>query len=166
RLLAEDGRRLLTFSTGAVGRISSARILALWELEHRTLTGTAQPRRVVQSAEQAEHLEFPLAATPALEHVALGYRGNAMRVSALRTGKFTILPTGPVPEDALVALSPESAYLGLADDRRLTLWELRTLAPAQRWTFAAEITALTCRMAAGRPCWAIGLDNGLVEVWA
>src|SRR5262249_36092108 len=98
RLLAEDGRRLLTFSTGAVGRISSARILALWELEHRTLTGTAQPRRVVQSAEQAEHLEFPLAATPALEHVALGYRGNAMRVSALRTGKFTILPTGPVPE--------------------------------------------------------------------
>src|SRR5262249_31320549 len=113
RLLSEDCRRLLTFSTGAAGRISSARILALWELDHRSLTGIAQPRRVVQLAEPAEHLEFPLAATPDLEQVAVGFQGNAMRLTALRTGRSAVLATGPVAEDAVAAISPEGAYVGL-----------------------------------------------------
>jgi hypothetical protein len=121
---------------------------------------------VAQLAEPAEHLDFPLAATPDLEHVALGYRAVGMRVSALRTGKSTVLATGPVREEALAALSPAGAHLGLADERSLTLWDLHSAARAQRWGFAAEITALSCQNAAGRPCWTVGLSNGLLEVWA
>src|SRR5262249_42628212 len=131
-----------------------------------TLTGGAQPRRLAQLAEPAEHLEVPLVATPDLEQVAIVFRGTAMRVSELRTGRSTILATGPVPADALAAVAPYGASRGLANDRRLTLCAIRTGAPAQRWSFAAEITALSCQASAGRPCWGVGLSNGLIEVWA
>lgn len=165
RMLSSDGRLLLTFSTGKASRFPNARVLHLWELDHRTLRGAAQARGVAQIAEPVEHLHFPLAATPDLAWVACGHLGRSMRLSSLREGKHIVIPTGDVAEDALAALSPDARFLALARGSQLDLWETRTARHLQQWRFSAEITALAAAPGLDKLLFAVGLRNGLADLW-
>lgn len=165
RMLSADGRLLLTFSTGRASRFPNARVLHLWELDHRTMRGVIQARRVAQVALPVEHLHFPLAATPDLAWVACGHLGRSMRLSSLREGKHLTIPTGNVADDALAALSPDARYFALARGTQLDLWETHSARHVQQWRFSAEITTLTAAPGLDKPLFAIGLRNGLADLW-
>ena len=165
RVLSADGRLLLTFSTGRVSRIPSARVLHLWQLDHRSMRGVTQARQIATIAEPAEHLSFPLAATPDLAWIVCGHLGRYMRLSSMREGKHITISTGNVSEEALVALSPDARFLALARGAQLDLWETHGARLVQQWRFAAEITTLNAAPGPGNPLFAIGLRNGLAELW-
>lgn len=165
RVLSSDGRLLLTFSTGKASHFPNARVLRLWELDHRTMRGAAQSHRVAQIAEPVEHVHFPLATTPDLAWVACGHVGRSLRLSSLREGKHIALPTGEVSEEALAALTPDARFLALARGPQLDLWETRTARHVQQWRFSAEITTLAAAPGLDRPLFAAGLRNGLVDLW-
>ncbi len=165
RVLSADGRLLLTFSTGKASRFPSARVLRLWELDHRTMRGVVLSRRAAQIAEPVEHLHFPLAATPDLAWVACGHVGRSMRLSSLREGKHLVIPTGEVTEESLAALTPDARFLALARGSQLDLWETHTARHMQQWRFSAEITTLAAAPGLDRSLFAVGLRNGLVDLW-
>ncbi|MGZ3600791.1 MAG: J domain-containing protein [Ktedonobacterales bacterium] len=165
RMLSSDGRLLLTFSTGRASRFPTARVLHLWELDHRTMRGAVQARRAAEIALPVEHLHFPLAATSNLAWVACGHLGRAMRLSSLREGKHITIPTGDVAEDSLAALSPDARYLALARGPQLDLWETHSARHVQQWRFSAEITSLTAAPGLDKPLYAVGLRNGVTDLW-
>ena len=166
RMLAPGGRALLTCSAVKSGRAPEARILRLWDLDHRTLLGAAQPRPVAQVAQSLDALRFPLTATPDLSWVAASFQGVNVRLCDVRSRRVRDLATGPVPEDARVALSPDAGLLAIARGSGLELWDTRSNRCIQRWTFTSEITvAAFAPHAARSPTLAVGTREGAVEVW-
>jgi hypothetical protein len=166
RDLSANGRLLLTLSSGATSKLSRARALAVWELDHRTLLGASQPRRVARVGGPAEELQFPVAVRPDLAVAAVSHFGERMHVITLRNGVRKPVETGPVPDEARAALAPNGDYLALARDTRLDLWRITDGRHVQSWRFGAEITALTFGVPGGRSVLGVGLQNGLIELWA
>ncbi|MGZ3583996.1 MAG: hypothetical protein ACXWP6_15210, partial [Ktedonobacterales bacterium] len=89
----------------------------------------------------------------------------AMRLSSLREGKHITIPTGDVAEDSLAALSPDARYLALARGPQLDLWETHSARHVQQWRFSAEITSLTAAPGLDKPLYAVGLRNGVTDLW-
>ena len=166
RSLSTDGRFLFTLSSGRTSRLPAARVLRLWELDHRNLRGAVQPRRVAQSAVPVEDLQFPVEVSPDLSWMAARALGREIRLLPLSGGDRRTISTGPVSDDIRIALSPGGAYLALARDTRLDLWHTPTARAIATWEFAAEITALAFGPAGAHLLLAAGLRNGLVELWA
>ena len=165
RLLAHDGRQLLTFATRSGLQPPGSAALHLWDLDHRTLRGMVEPRPGPRAIEREGTLHFPIAATPALEWVAAGSLGNRVRLMALRDGQQRVLDVGALADDARMALSPDGERLALARGSRLDLWETRDGRHVQQWQLATELTALAFAPSRERPLLALGLRNGLAELW-
>jgi WD40 repeat protein len=161
RLLAASGRELLTFAQSARGETQ----LAQWDLMRRGLRGTIAPRQEVRHTESARLLRLPLATTPDLSRVALVLGEGALRLLSLREGRHSTLVVGELPEDPRLALSADGAWLALGRDDQLDLWNTTTGQHAQNWRFGADVTALAFGAGGGRALLAVGLANGLAEVW-
>lgn len=166
RVLAADGRGLFTCSTGKTSRLPSARVLHVWDLEHRGLRGGTQPRRVAQIARPVDEIGFPLAVTPDLAWAAAATQGRDVRLLALRRDEQRIVHCEHVPSSARLALTPDGAYLALARESQLDLWDTRGGRHLQRWRFAAEITALAFAHPCTHALLGVCLRNGIVELWA
>jgi DnaJ-like protein len=166
RMLSADARLLFTFSTGKRSGRPAERHLSLWELDHKAMLGGSQPRRLARTSVPAEHLAFPLALTPDLAWAAAFQPGGQVTLFALRGNERRAILTGPIPDDARMALAPRAEYLAVASADRLSLWETRTARCLQQWRFDAAITALAFTAAGGRPLLVVGLGNGLVELWS
>lgn len=164
RVLSADGRRLLTFSTGRPEGRPRSQVLRLWDLEARLLRGAAEPRRLTEISEPDGRLTFPLATTPDLAYVALADFLGHMQVRSLAGHVRQSVATGPVPLDAFAALTPDAALLAIAHSTRLDLWDVKTGQCLQRWQLPTALTALTFAPAP-RPVLAVGLPNGLTELW-
>ncbi|HEY7834484.1 MAG TPA: DnaJ domain-containing protein [Ktedonobacterales bacterium] len=168
RLLSADGQHLLTFSAQpGPGKVRTM-ALHIWEIEGRA------PRRVARVALAPGAAWYPLAATPDLAWVAIGYQEQTVRVLAPATQAQRTISTGLLPPESRVALAPDAALLALARGKTLDLWAVADGTLVQHWDFAAEVTALAfaARVApegpagtAGWPALAIGLSNGVAEVW-
>ena len=166
RIISADGARLLTISTNTAQGHAALRIASLWDLTARGHGGVPQPRNIARIAEPLEALDFPLAASPDLTWLAARNGRIGVRLHRLSARRTTALSAVDVTSDAEFALAPDGAALGLANRNSLTLWDARSGKPLQTWTFAAEVTALSCGTSGDRVCWLIGLANGAVEVWA
>lgn len=164
RSLSADGRRLLTFSTGRPVGKPRSQVLRLWDIETRSMRGTVEPRRIAEVMEPEDRLSFPFATTPDLAFAALaGFQGQ-MRILSLDGRVRRSVTTGPVPLDAFAALTPDAAVLAIAHGQRLDLWETHTGRHVQRWQLTAPLTALAFAPV-GHPALALGLPNGLTEMW-
>ena len=166
RVLSADGRGLFTCSTGRTSRLASARVLHVWDLEHRGMLGAAQPRRIAQIARPVEEIGFPLAVTPDLAWTAATTMGRDVRLLSLRHDEQRVVHCDRVPDAARIALSADGAYLALARESQLDLWETRGGRHLERWQFASEITALDFAHQSPHALLGIGLRNGIVELWA
>jgi hypothetical protein len=164
RVLSIDGRRLLTFSTGRPEGRPRSQILRLWDIEARSHRGGVEPRRIAEVIEPDGRLLFPLAATPDLSVVALADFLGHMQVRSLDGRQRRTVATGPVPIDSFAALTSDAALLTLAHGQRLGLWDTRTGQHLQTWQLTAPLTALTFAPTA-HPVLALGLPNGLTEMW-
>ena len=165
RILSADGRYLLTFSTGERPRLGRSNILTLWEMDRRTLLGAVEPKRSLMLSEPAGGWHFPLTATPDLSWIAIGAHNRQMVLFATRSRQGRPLEVGILPHDARAALSPDGEWLALAHDNRLDVYETRTNRGDQEWTFGDEITALVWSPNPRRALLAVGLRNGLTELW-
>jgi hypothetical protein len=165
RALSADGRLLFTLATadGPSGRNAIA--LTVWDLDARTLLGTPTVKRVVRIEEPEGALTFPLATSSDLRWVAASDFPVGVVLISLRDRERRTLATGPVRAHEQLALSPDAAYLAIAREERLVLWDARSGRQAQELRFAAEITSLAFAPGAAQPMLAVGLANGLAEVW-
>ncbi|HEX6122469.1 MAG TPA: DnaJ domain-containing protein [Ktedonobacterales bacterium] len=161
RLLAAHGRALLTLAESAQGETQ----IVTWNLMRRTLRGAIAPRQEYRHLEAARLVRLPLAATPDLARVALVLGEGALRLLSPREGRHSTLLVGELPEDPRLALSADGAWLALGRDDQLDLWNVETGQHAQAWRFGAEVTALAFGAGGGRALLAVGLANGLAEVW-
>lgn len=166
RVLAADGHTLFTCSTGKTTRLPTARVLHVWDLDHRGLRGGVQPRRVTQIARPVDEIGFPLVVTPDLAWVAAATMGRDVRLLSLRRDERRVVHCERVPDSARLALSPDGAYLALAREAQLDLWDTRSDRHLQRWQFASEITTLTFAHPCPHALLGVGLRNGIVELWA
>jgi hypothetical protein len=164
RALSADGRRLLTFSTGRPEGRPRSQILRLWDIEARSHRGNVEPRRIAEVIEPDGRLLFPLATTPDLGIVALADFLGHMQVRSLDGRLRRTVATGPVPIDAFAALTSDAALLAIAHGQRLDLWDTRTGQQLQNWQLTAPLTALSFAPTA-HPVLALGLPNGLTEMW-
>jgi hypothetical protein len=167
RQLSLDGRRLLTCSAPPARSTLNGRMLHLWDLDHRSLRGTSRPRRVTAISAQYGDLRFPIAASPDLSHVAVSLQGIALRLYPLDpAGTPLHLPAGTIPEDAVLAVAPGGEAVALARAASLDLWRVADRACVQRWEFDDGVSALAFMPArTGVVRLAVGLRNGIVEVW-
>jgi DnaJ domain len=164
RILSADGRRLLTFSTGRPEGRPRSQVLRLWDIEARSHRGSVEPRRIAEVIEPDGRLLFPLATTPDLAIVSLADFLGHMQVRSLDGRLRRTVATGPVPIDAFAALTSDAALLALAHGQRLGLWDTRTGQQLQNWQLTAPLTALSFAPTA-HPVLALGLPNGLTEMW-
>jgi hypothetical protein len=164
RMLSADGRRLLTFSTGRPEGRPRSQILRLWDIEARSHRGNVEPRRIAEVIEPDGRLLFPLAATPDLAVVALADFLGHMQLRSLDGRLRRTVATGPVPIDSFAALTSDATLLALAHGQRLDLRDTRTGQHLQSWQLTAPLTALTFAPAP-HPVLALGLPNGLTEMW-
>jgi hypothetical protein len=164
RVLSADGQRLLTFSTGEPDGRPRSQVIRLWDLEARSRRGAAEPRRIAEMTEPDGLLTFPLAATPNLARVALAESLGQMRLLSPDGRVRQRIATGPLPLDAFAALTPDAAMLAIAHGQRLDLWQTASGQPLQHWRLPAPLTALAFAHTP-RPLLAIGLANGLTELW-
>ena len=164
RMLSADGRRLLTFSTGRPEGRPRSQILRLWDIEARSHRGNVEPRRIAEVIEPDGRLLFPLAATPDLAVVALADFLGHMQLRSLDGRLRRSVATGPVPIDSFAALTSDATLLALAHGQRLDLRDTRTGQYLQSWQLTAPLTALTFAPAP-HPVLALGLPNGLTEMW-
>jgi WD40 repeat protein len=166
RLLSPDGRSLLTISTGRTAALPAARIVRLWDLEHRTVRGVMEPRCVAQYAQPAEYLQFPTAVTPDFALACASFQEREALLFSLRgDGKQRTIPTGPISSEAQMALAPDGRYLAIATGPRLDLYETLSGQRAQQWQCAAPISALTFGPPTDHLILAFALQNGLTELW-
>ncbi len=167
RQLSSDGRRLLTCAAPPTRMAGSGRTLHLWDLDHRSLRGTPRPRRVTVIAAQHEDVRFPIAASPDLSHIAASLHGVALRLYPLEpAGPPLDLPAGMVPDDAALAVAPRGEAVALAREAMVELFRVADRACVQRWEFGDAVSAIAfapCRDGAVRL--AVGLRNGVIEVW-
>jgi curved DNA-binding protein CbpA len=164
RALSDDGRRLFTLTTGDRSRGERGTVLSLWDLDARTLLGAPTVKRVARISEAEGALTFPLATTADLAWIAASDFPVGLVLLSLRDRARRRLPTGPVRPHEHLALSPDAAYLAIGRDERLELWDTKSGQRAQELRFAAELTAVAFAGAA-QPMLAVGLANGLAEVW-
>ncbi len=164
RVLSVDGRRLLTFSTGRPEGRPRSQILRLWDIEARSHRGNVEPRRIAEVIEPDGRLLFPLATTPDLAVVALADFLGHMQIRSLDGRLRRSVATGPVPIDAFAALTSDAALLALAHGQRLDLWDTQTGQRLQNWQLTTPLTALSFAPAS-HPVLALGLPNGLTEMW-
>lgn len=165
RLLSADGRFLLTVAVGRSGALPRARIFALWDVEARSFSGAIRPRQIVALADQADLLDFPLAATPDLRRIALRGPGGVVRVVELGSHGSITVAAGVESADTLLSLSSEGDVLATATGRTARLIAVQSGTEVQRWECAAEVSVLRCLPWAGASCWVLGFANGLVEFW-
>jgi hypothetical protein len=88
-----------------------------------------------------------------------------MRILAPGTQSQYSVATGLLPVEARAALAPDASLLALARGTALDVWSVTTGARLQQWEFGAGVSSLTFAAPAARPTLAIGLSNGVVEVW-
>lgn len=165
RALSADGRLLFTLSTGDGPPRQHGIALNVWDLDARTLFGAPTVKRVVRISEPQGALTFPLATTSDLSWVAASDFPVGVILISLRDRGRRTLPTGPVRPQEHLALSPDAVHLAIAREERLDLWNTRSGQQAQELRFAAEVTALAFAAGAAQPTLAVGLANGLAEVW-
>lgn len=161
RLLSADGRLLLTVCTKATDTTPTLR-LHLWALEDRSRRG---PRRIAH-VELPGTLRLPALATPDLGWVALPLGAALLHLHELRGPRRHNLEVGQIGEDARLAVSPDGGLVALAQGTRLDLWDAAPRRRAQTWDFADEVTALAFDPTPGRGILAVGLRNGLAEIWS
>ena len=130
----------------------------------RSRRGAIEPRRIAEVTEPDGRLTFPLATTPDLAHVAMADFLGHVQIRSLDGRVRRSVATGPLPLDAFAALTPDAALLAIAHSQRLDLWDTRTGQHLQRWQLTPPLTALAFAPAT-RPILAIGLPNGLTEMW-
>lgn len=165
RMLSGDGQRLLTFTAPPTTGVTRPTEVHIWDLEYRALLGGVTTRRVVRAAYPAGVAWFPLATTPDFGWVATGYLEQRIRVAATQWHAERIVETGPLASDARAALAPDVSLLAVARGAQLDLWHTESAAHAQEWACGADVTALTFAQQAAAPLLALGLGNGVVEVW-
>lgn len=164
RVLARDGHSLMTFSSTQTDRIPEARVIHVWDLEHTSLLGNQQPRRKGQVVRRREEAQLPLIATPDLSWCAFGVPDVGVELVRISENERRIVRVGDIGTQGRIALSPNGEFVAVARNSQLDLWETRENKLVQRWQLASEITAI--QFAPGRArVLAIGLRNGLVEVW-
>ncbi len=166
RMLSSDGARLLTVSTSAASGHATLRIASLWDLTPRGRSGAPQPRIVARIAEPLDALDFPMAASADLQWLAARNARQGVRLHHLGARRVTTISIADLTADSELALAPDGATLGIANRNRLAVWDARAGKVMQTWSFAAEVTALSCGISGDRACWVVGLANGTVEVWA
>jgi hypothetical protein len=164
RALAADGQLLLTLATGTLAAGRRGVSLSLWDLDARTLLGVPMVKRIARIAEPEGALTFPLATTPDLAWLAASDFPVGLVLISLRGGARRGVGAGPVRAEDRLALSPDAAYVAIARGEHLELWETRTGRRAQELGFATEVSALAFAEAPA-PMLAVGLANGLAEVW-
>jgi WD40 repeat protein len=167
RILASDGRALLTLSTGRTKSMPSARVLRVWELDHRTARGSVEPRCVSQIEQPLDYLQFPVAVTPDLRLACAGFQDRDLRVFSLRGGQAPSvrIAAGKASAEAQIVLAPDGRFVALADGARLDLFETLHGQRVQQWQMAAPITALAFVPYVQNSPLGIGLENGLTELW-
>lgn len=168
RLLSLDGRSLLTFSSGRVATVGRANTVQLWELERRNGVGARRApgaRPVGRLVEVAGTLQFPIAATPDLEWVAIGSSGRLVRLFQFRKRVSRIVEVGALTTETRLALAPDASYLALAQGKRLRVYDTRTGGQIQEWRSDAELTALAFFAGPLGLGLGVGLRNGLAEIW-
>lgn len=165
RWLANDGAFLATFASGEAARFGKGSYLRLWSLLSKTLLGATEPKRIEQIMEPPGMLHPPFTATPDLGWIAVGGANRQVRLFALRARQQRMVEIGRLPQDALIAITPDGERLALARETRLDLYDTRSQKMLQTWEFAAPITSLTFSIHAARPLLGIGLRNGVLELW-
>ncbi|HKV85961.1 MAG TPA: J domain-containing protein [Ktedonobacterales bacterium] len=165
RALADDGRRLLSCLIERRKSGDLVRAVNIWDLDHRSLRGAAQPRRERKLAQPLEELGFPIAFTPDLAWGVATRHEREMAVFSLREKKGKLVRTGVVSPDSRAALSPDGAYLALAHESSLRLWHVPSGQLAQEWRGAAEIGPVEFANRRGGQLLAVGLASGLIELW-
>ncbi len=165
RWLASDGAFLATFASGTAPRFGKGSYLRLWNLLSKTLLGAIEPKRIEQIMEPPGILRPPFAATHDLGWIAVGGANRHVRLFALRAHQQRTVEIGRLPQDALIALTPDGERLALAREARLDLYDTHSQKMLQTWEFAAPITALTYSTHAARPLLGVGLRNGVLELW-
>jgi hypothetical protein len=165
RALSADGRYLFTLSSTSASAGDRGLALGLWDLEARTLLGAPTVKRIAHLPLPEGALTFPIATTPDLAWVAASDFPVGVVLLSLPGRTRRDVPTGPVHPQEQLALSPDAAYLAVARDERLELWDTRGGQRVQELRFAAEVTAVAFGAGAAQPVLGVGLANGLAEVW-
>ncbi|HEX8994942.1 MAG TPA: J domain-containing protein [Ktedonobacterales bacterium] len=168
RMLSQDGRFLLTFSTGRVATVGRANTVQLWELDRRSSVGGLRaqgPRAVGRLVEPAGILQFPVAATADLQWAAVGSFSRQIRIYNFRRRLSRYVEVGALTTDARLALSADGGLVALAQGSRLQLFDTATGGQLQEWQSGDEIASLTFFSGSQGLGLAAGLRNGLAEVW-
>lgn len=165
RALAEDGRRLLTSLVQPGKNGSLARLLHIWDLDHRSFRGAAQPKITQTLQQPADELDFPIAFTPDLAWAAATRWGRELVVLSLRDKRGYTIPTGAIPPDARLVLSPDGAFVALAHDTTMRVWRAGMAQAIQTWQATAEIGPIALARRQNAHLLVVGLADGLVEVW-
>ncbi len=163
RFLAQDGNSLVTFATGpAAPAITNASMAHLWDLHasRPVLMGSVViPGRV---------LWYPIAFTANAAVIATQFEERGMRLYQLHTGQHVSVPTGPVPSDARVTLSPDGALMAIIwpEARRGELWSTSQGQRVQTWSLGAQAVSVAIAVAQSAPLIAIGRSDGICEIWS
>ena len=165
RSLSEDGHRLLTCLSQPRKNGALSRVIHVWDLDHRSLRGVAQPRVTRTVLQPLEDLDFPMAFTPDLAWGIATRRGHEMAIFSLAEKKAHAISVGPVAPDARVALSADGSYVALAHEATLRLWHAPSGQFVQMWRAATEIGPIVFARRQNAHLLAVGLADGLVELW-
>ncbi len=165
RMLSRDARSLLTLAIEAQPSDQRKHALHVWDLEHRTLLGSPETRRIARVVEPASALRFPFAATPDLSRIIAVSGDRSLRILTPRTRQQHVFAVGAIPDDAQLALSADGSLAALVRTRTLDLYDTRTGKPLQQWECADEISALAFAPESGSSRLCIALRNGLAELW-
>jgi WD40 repeat protein len=168
RFLSLDGASLVTFVAGAdASRQSpSASIATLWDL--RKGAG-GRPVPIVNSLSIPGHMLWaPIACDPSGTILAGQFGNSVIRLFHLQRGQYVDVPTGRLPFDTRIALSPDGSLLAITwpEARRCELWSTAQGRRLQEWTLGAPAKAITFGAILGTALLAIGRTDGLCEIWS
>lgn len=166
RSLSEDGRRLLTCLTQPRKNGVLSRAIHVWDLDHRSLRGAAQPRVSQTVLQPLEDLDFPMAFTPDLAWGAATRHGHEIAIFSLREKKWRVISSGSVAPDARLALSADGSYIAVAHETSLRLWHTPSGQLVQSWRAATEIGPIVFARRQDAHLLSVGLADGLVEIWS
>jgi hypothetical protein len=165
RILAGDGRTLLTVSVGRTATLPLARVFRVWEVDHRAPRGGIEPQCLNQSEQPAEYWQFPLAVSPDLRLACVSFQDQELRLFPLGGRSYQSIATGPLGADAQIVFSADSRYLAVASGTHVTLFDARGGQHVQDWYTPVPVTSLAFVLRTQRTLLAIALQNGLTELW-
>jgi WD40 repeat protein len=165
RILAGDGRTLLTISAGRTAALPFARVFRVWEVDHRSPRGGIEPQCVIQSEQPAEYLQFPLAVSPNLRLACASFQDQELRLFPLGGRSYQSIATGPLGTDAQIVFSADNRYLAVAFGTRVTLFDVKRNQRVQEWYTLVPVTALAFVPSGPHALLGIALQNGLTELW-